>query len=91
VENAVGAHLCNSLNSVEYAVTYWRDGDHEVDFVIARGHDVWAIEVKSGRSGKTTGLSQFRARYPDAGVLLVGTQGIPLEEFFSRDVKTWLV
>lgn len=91
VENAVGAHLCNSLNSVEYTVTYWRDGDHEVDFVIARGHDVWAIEVKSGRSGKTAGLIRFRARYPDAKAILVGAQGIPLEEFFSRDVRTWLV
>jgi hypothetical protein len=91
VENAVGAHLCNSLNSVEYSVSYWRDGNHEVDFVIARGHDVWAIEVKSGRSGKTAGLIRFRARYPDARALLVGAQGIPLEEFFSQDVRTWLV
>lgn len=90
VENAVGAHLCNNLNSVEYSVSYWRDGDYEVDFVIAQGRDVWAIEVKSGRSGKTSGLSRFRARYPDAKVLLVGAQGIPLEEFFSRDVKSWL-
>jgi predicted AAA+ superfamily ATPase len=91
VENAVGAHLCNNLNSVEYTVSYWRYGDYEVDFVIAQGRDVWAIEVKSGRSGKTTGLSRFRARYPDAKVLLVGAQGIPLEEFFSRDIKSWLV
>ncbi|MDD2732853.1 MAG: ATP-binding protein [Desulfuromonadaceae bacterium] len=91
VENAVGAHLCNDLNSVEYTVSYWRDSDHEVDFVIAQGRDVWAIEVKSGRSGKTTGLSRFRARYPDAKVLLVGALGIPLEEFFSRDVRSWLV
>lgn len=91
VENAVGAHLCNNLNSVEYSVSYWRDGDYEVDFVIAQGRDVWAIEVKSGRSGKNTGLSRFRARYPDAKFLLVGAQGIPLEEFFSRDVKSWLV
>ncbi|KAF0218086.1 MAG: hypothetical protein FD174_3106 [Geobacteraceae bacterium] len=91
VENAVGAYLCNSLNSVEYSVTYWRDGDYEVDYVITQGRDVWAIEVKSGRSGKTTGLSRFRARYPDARVLLVGAHGIPLEEFFTRDIKTWLV
>lgn len=91
VENAVGAHLCNSLNSVEYSVTYWREGDYEVDFVISRGRDVWAIEVKSGRSGKTTGLTRFRSRYPDAKALLVGAQGIPLEEFFSKPVKVWLV
>jgi predicted AAA+ superfamily ATPase len=91
VENAVGAHLCNSLNSVEYTITYWREGDYEVDFVVARGRDVWAIEVKSGRSGKTAGLTRFRNRYPDARALLVGGPGIPLAEFFSREAGLWLV
>ncbi|WP_298268808.1 ATP-binding protein [Geobacter sp.] len=90
VENAVGAYLCN-LNSVEYMVTYWRDGDHEVDFVVTRGRDVWAIEVKSGRSGKSSGLARFRSRYPDARPLLVGGQGIPLPEFFGRDASLWFV
>ena len=91
VENAVGAHLCNSLNSVEYSVTYWREGDYEVDFVIARGRDVWAIEVKSGRSGKAAGLTRFRNRYPDVKALLVGAQGIPLVDFFNRPAAAWLV
>ena len=91
VENAVGAHLCNSLTSVEYSVTYWREGDHEVDFVIARGRNIWAIEVKSGRSGKAAGLARFRDRYPEAQTLLVGAQGIPLEEFFSKNIEGWLI
>lgn len=91
VENAVGAHLCNNLNSVEYTITYWREGDHEVDFVVSRGRDIWAIEVKSGRSGKAVGLTRFRNRYPDAHVLLVGGQGIPLVEFFSTDTALWFV
>jgi predicted AAA+ superfamily ATPase len=89
VENAVGAYLCNSLISVEYNITYWREGDYEVDFVVARGRDIWAIEVKSGRSGKTTGMTRFRNRYPEAQTLLVGGQGIPLEEFFSREAASW--
>jgi predicted AAA+ superfamily ATPase len=91
VENAVGAYLCNCLYSVEYEITYWREGNHEVDYVVARGRDVWAIEVKSGRSGKTTGLTRFRDRYPKARALLVGGQGIPLEAFFSKDPVSWLV
>jgi uncharacterized protein len=74
---------------VEYGITYWREGDHEVDFVVARGRDIWAIEVKSGRSGKAAGLTRFRNRYPEAQALLVGGQGIPLEEFFSRDAASW--
>lgn len=90
VENAVGAYLCNGLHSVEYEITYWREGGHEVDYVVARGRDVWAIEVKSGRSGKASGLMRFRDRYPEARVLLVGAQGIPLEAFSSKDPTSCL-
>lgn len=91
VENAVGAFLCSSLHSVEYGIAYWREGNFEVDYVIARGWEIWAIEVKSGRSGKASGLKRLRERYPEARPLLVGAQGIPLEEFFSRDAASWLV
>ncbi len=91
VENAVGAHLCNSLGSVEYGLSYWREGNHEVDFVVTRGRQAWAIEVKSGRSGTAAGLNRFRKRYPEAQALLVGAQGIPLMEFFSKDPKQWFV
>lgn len=90
VENAVGGHLCNHLNSVEYGLAYWRDRNQEVDFVIFRGRDVWAIEVKSGRSGKSMGLQRIRHCYPKVKTLMVGGAGIPLEEFFSKEPKDFL-
>ncbi|MBI5583704.1 MAG: ATP-binding protein [Deltaproteobacteria bacterium] len=90
VENAVGAHLCNHLNSVEYSMTYWRERDREVDFVVSRGRENWALEVKSGRSGKIFGLAKFRGRYPQARALLIGGPGIPLEEFFSLEPAAFL-
>ena len=89
VENAVGAYLLNQLPRESYTVSYWRDGVNEVDFVIARGRKVWGIEVKSGRPGKTGGLAAFRARYPEATVLIIGSGGIPLEEFFARPATDW--
>lgn len=90
VENAVGAHLCNNLKPMEFSLTYWREGIHEVDYVVTHGTEIWAIEVKSGRSGRVSGLSQFRKRYPTAKPLLVGTSGIPLEEFFEQNPVVWL-
>lgn len=90
VENAVGGYLINTLSPTEYAISYWRDGDCEVDFVITRGIKLWAIEVKSGRSGKSPGLELFRARYRDARLLVVGGKGIPLQEFFATPAETWL-
>jgi hypothetical protein len=49
----------------------------------------WAVEVKSGRSGRTSGLAAFRKRYPKAKVWLVGDTGIPLADFFSRPAPEW--
>ena len=89
VENAVGAHLCNGLPLTNYEITYWRDAGYEVDFVVSSGPDTWAIEVKSGRSGKSGGLQRFRAKYPKAKLLLVGEAGIPLERFFNEPANVW--
>ena len=89
VENAVGAHLLNGLQGPDWSVTYWRDGDAEVDFVVAHGTRIWALEVKSGRPGKTYGIQAFRKRYPTAKVWLIGESGIKLADFFDRRAREW--
>jgi predicted AAA+ superfamily ATPase len=83
VENAVGAHLLNHLAEPVWRVTYWREGNQEVDFVVTQGRKVWALEVKSGRPGRLSGLAAFRARYPQAKFLLIGSEGIRLDDFFA--------
>ncbi len=62
VENAVGAHLLCGLPSTDFDVTYWRDGAHEVDFVVTHGKHIWAIEVKSGQPGRLSGLAAGSSR-----------------------------
>jgi len=90
VENAVGAHFLNHLHPVGCSVAYWRRKDHEVDFVITKGSRICAIEVKSGRSGKISGMEAFHASYPSARRIVVGGNGIPLDEFFSASPEVWL-
>ena len=92
VESAVGAHLWNTRD-VGTRIHYWRDRAkraNEVDFVVDRGAHVLGIEVKSGRPGGASGLRAFRDRFPDARTLLVGTGGVPLNEFLSRSAEEWL-
>lgn len=89
VENAVGAKLLNELSGTEWSLSYWRDGDAEVDFVLSRGTATWGIEVKSGRSGKIPGINEFQKKYPKAKIVLIGRSGIPLEEFFLRPAEDW--
>lgn len=87
IENAVGVHLLNNLHQPEFQITYWRDGNYEVDFVVNTGEDIWAIEVKSGRTGKLSGLERFKEKYQKAKTIVIGTYGIPFETFFTTDPK----
>lgn len=83
VENAVGAYLLNSLAGRPVSITYWRKGPAEVDFVLQSGTDVVALEIKSGRQGKVSGLQAFKNEYKNARIRIIGGNGIPLEEFFT--------
>lgn len=89
VENAVGAYLLNGLQGPSWSVTYWRKDDFEVDFVVHHGTNIWAIEVKSGRARNRGGIEAFRRIYPDANVWMIGTDGVPLEDFFSKPAAAW--
>ena len=81
VESSVGAHLINNSLPERYSVYYWREGDKEVDFVLEKNGKIVALEVKSGRRSYTSGMKVFSDRFHPSKVLLVGTDGIPYEEF----------
>jgi len=91
IETAVGAHLVNTAEGSEVEVSYWRERNREVDFVLRRGRRLTAIEVTSGRrKGSLPGLSAFKATFAPTRTLLVGGQGLPLEEFLGRPAAAWL-
>lgn len=81
IENAVGAHLLNHLPPGG-KVSWWREGNLEVDYVVEFGRKTLAMEVKSGRTGSTGGLQAFAKRAPRAKCLIVGAGGMPLDTFF---------
>ena len=90
-ESAVGAHLLNSVSGISIEVDYWREGDREVDFVLASKRGLAAIEVKSGRKKEALpGMVEFDKKYSPKKILLIGEQGIPMERFLLEPVKNWL-
>lgn len=92
VESAVGAHLANAAAGGACELFYWRERDREVDFVVRAGREVTAIEVKSGRTRRTLqGMAAFREAFRPARTLLVGADGIAVEEFLSRSVEHWVL
>jgi predicted AAA+ superfamily ATPase len=87
VESAVGAHLANAAAVGECELFYWREGNNEVDFVVRVGRTLTAIEVKSVRTRDTQpGLTAFGEAFRTARKLLVGGDGIPVEEFLLAPV-----
>ncbi len=87
VESAVGAHLVNAAAAGECEVFYWRDRNVEVDFVVKRGRALTAVEVKSGRRREVPqGLIDFEKQFRPQRVLLVGGDGLGIEQFLSRSV-----
>ena len=89
VESAVGAHLFNTARP-DVSLSYWRDGAHEVDFVIRRGSRVRGIEVKSGAGrANERAMRGFEARFQATRSLLVGEGGVPLNEFLSTPAHEW--
>ena len=91
VESAVGAHLANSGAGGACEVFYWRDRNREVDFVVRASRAVTAIEVKSGRTPQTLpGMSAFADAFRPDRSLLVGGDGIAVEEFLSKPVEHWV-
>ena len=91
IETAIGAHLANEAARGACELFYWRHRDREVDFVVRRGGEVSGIEVKSGRPRDVQrGISAFDEKFHPRRVLLVGADGIPIEEFLSQPAEHWL-
>jgi hypothetical protein len=90
-ESAVGAHLANAAQRGECELFYWRDKNREVDFVVRAGRRLLAIEIKSGRRRETLpGMAAYVEAFQPDRTLLVGGDGIKLEDFLSRSVMAWL-
>jgi predicted AAA+ superfamily ATPase len=73
VESAVGAQLANAALRGECTLHYWRERNHEVDFVVKAGRWLTSIEVKSGRApqahpGTAAFIEAFKPQaYPAGG------------------------
>jgi len=82
--SAIGAHLANGALTGDFELLYWREASKEVDFVMRREDKLVALEVKAGnRRSSLPGMAAFDKKYKPSRKLLVGSGGIPFEEFLK--------
>lgn len=62
------------LNRTGLELYYWREGSHEVDFVLKKGKEIWAIEVKSGRKRSQRGLEKFQESFPQSKSVIISPE-----------------
>ena len=81
VESAVGAYLLARGREEDFAVHWWRQRGDEVDFILAKGQELTAIEVKNGKTKNLGGSFVFKQKYPKALSLTVGSANLSIEDF----------
>ena len=90
VENAVGAYLINTA-SIRTKVFCYRSRNAEVDFVLKRGPQVVGVDVGApGVRKNPHRLAVFANRLGPAMTLVVGCDGVPLDEFLSHPFDFWI-
>ena len=70
---------------------YWcNEKKKECDYVLKKGQALVAIEVKSSSADNTEGYETFKELFAEqiTSAFIVGPEGLPLEDFFSIDLKT---
>ncbi len=83
VESAIGAHLINYSITDGFTVFYWRERNEEVDFVLENKGKLIALEVKSGVTQSSSGISVFKKTFNPDKVLLVGNTGLSWQDFLK--------
>ena len=90
VESTVGAFLLNQADELGFKMYYWRERDDEVDFILEYNRKCMAIEVKSGRKTNNKGLSLFKEKFQPKLSFVVGSGGIPVEDFLTGNLERLL-
>lgn len=79
-ESIVGQRLSEHFESVYY----WREGHHEIDYVVEENNELYAIEVKS-QIRKIPRFKAFKNKYKKAKFCLIDFENF--EEFEKNPIK----
>lgn len=83
LELAVGARL----HLLPGTLFYWREKNHEVDYVFCLQGQVYAIEVKSGRQKTARGLTVFLEKFTKSKPIIISPENFSL---FDQDPLKFL-
>ena len=83
IENIIGTHLINHSAVGAFELFYWRHVNNEVDFIIKKGSQLIAIEVKSGHTLKSSGIIAASKHFDFTKTLMIGIEGLNWKDFLK--------
>ena len=83
VETAVGVHLLNASKTGNIKLTYWREGNNEVDFILQYQNKVIGLEIKSGKAKVTSGMKKFESRFSPHKIYLISENSLSWKELLK--------
>lgn len=83
VESAIGAHFLNAAKANNLELSYWREGNFEVDFILQHKNKVIGIEVKIGAAKFTKGMQRFRSLFKPDKMYLISNEGLNWKEILK--------
>jgi uncharacterized protein len=86
VESSIGTHLINMAMVHDMQLMYWRNGNHEVDYVLKFLNKTIAIEVKSGARLKSSGIMNLMQTHAIDKSILIGADGLDWKKFLKMDI-----
>lgn len=91
IEATIGAHLINSALGTKIEIFYWKEGNYVVDFVVRKGETIITIMVKPPKKGiGIRAVEVFSEMYNPQQNLIVGEDGIPVDQFLLTPLETWI-
>ena len=85
IENIIGTHLINYSAVGAFEIFYWRHVNNEVDFIIKKGSQLIAIEVKGGHTLKSSGIIAASKQFNFTKTFLIGIEGLNWKKFLTMD------
>ena len=87
-ESAIGAYIVQQAFIHKFEVYYWRERNLEVDFILKKKETIVALEIKSNNEKLTRGLEEFKKRFAPHRALIIGPEGLSIEDFFSIPITS---
>jgi predicted AAA+ superfamily ATPase len=72
--------VAQALHNKHYGLYYWTtDGTSELDFVLQKGNEIIAVEVKTGTRTKSKSLNMFVTKYKPAYSIRISSKNFGFE------------